>query len=278
MQALGWQAPASYHDWRNAPGLFEASLRSLRLGGAVADANAQTPVDPCSIFDPAAGAGLQLVDTAADLPPWDTGAPFRILLNLAAVSRGWRLVHGATLSLAGNGILIVGPGGVGKSGTCLAGIAAGLRTVGDDYVLISPGESVTAFRAYRLLKQDRKGLARVPRLAELVAEEPDNWQGKLELDPEALVPGCMVEQMHVRAIVLPVIAYAQRTEFVPIDPWPIFQQLAPSLWAQLPGSRASGFMFARRLTHRLPTFKMLLSDSPSEIGESVRGFIEGLPA
>jgi hypothetical protein len=36
---------------------------------------------------------------------------------------------------------------------------------GDDYVLVAPGEPLTAFRAFRLLKQDREGLARIPGLA-----------------------------------------------------------------------------------------------------------------
>ena len=148
--------------WYGSPRRFEETLKSLGLRGAFPAAEMPAPADPFSIFDPAARVGLQLVENLSDLPPWDSGAPFRILVHFAAASRGWRLVHAATLSMRGKGILIVGAGGAGKSGTCLAGLAGGLHTVGDDYVLIAPGEPLTAFRVYRLLKQDRQGLPAFP--------------------------------------------------------------------------------------------------------------------
>lgn len=277
-RALGWPAPSPQRGWYGSPRRFEEMLKSLGLMGAFPAAEMPAPADPFSIFDPAARVGLQLVDSLADLPPWDSGAPFRILVHLAAACRGWRLVHAATLSMRGRGILLVGAGGAGKSGTCLAGLAGGLHTVGDDYVLVAPGERLRAFRAYRLLKQDREGLARIPGLAARVAHEQINWQNKLELDPEQLFPGCMDEEMRPSAIVMPVIARARQTLFVPADTQTAFRQFAPSMWAQMPGVRASGFMFAAWLTRQLPVFRMLLSENSSEIADSVRSFIEELPA
>ena len=105
-----------------------------------------------------------------------------------------------------------------------------------------------------------------------------NWQNKLELDPELLFPGCMVEEMRLSAIVMPVIARARQTQFVPADTQTAFQQFAPSMWAQMPGARASGFMFAAWLTRQLPVFRMLLSENSSEIAGSVSSFIEEVPA
>ena len=277
-RALGWPAPSPQSGWYGSPRRFEETLKSLGLKGAFPAAEMPAPADPFSIFDPESGVGLQLVDNPMGLPPWDSGAPFRILLHFAAACRGWRLIHAATLALRGKGILLVGAGGAGKSGTCLAGLAGGLQTVGDDYLLVAPGEHLRAFRAYRLLKQDRAGLARIPGLAARMAHQPVNWQNKLELDPELLFPGCMVEEMRASAIVMPVIARAQHTQFVPADTQTAFQQFAPSMWAQMPGARASGFMFAAWLTRQLPVFRMLLSENSSEIADSARRFIEELPA
>ena len=48
-----------------------------------------------------------------------------------------RIAHAASLGRDGRGILLLGHGGAGKSGTALAGVAAGLQTVGDDYVALS---------------------------------------------------------------------------------------------------------------------------------------------
>jgi hypothetical protein len=276
--ALGWPAPSAQRGWYGSPRRFEETLKSLGLKGAFPASEMPAPADPCSIFDPAARVGVQLVDKLTDLPPWDSGAPFRILLHFAAACRGWRLIHAATLAVGGKGILIVGAGGAGKSGTCLAGLASGLNTVGDDYVLVAPGEPLRAFRAFRLLKQDREGLARIPGLAARAAHEKVNWQNKLELDPELLFPGCMVEEMRVSAIVMPTIARARHTQFVPAETQTAFQKFAPSMWAQMPGARASGFMFSAWLTRQLPVFTMLLSENSSEIADSARRFIEELPA
>jgi hypothetical protein len=265
--ALGWHEFLS-RDLRIG---FKNFLEASGLEGAYLN-----PVEPCTIFDSKRLVGAQIVTNIADLPPWHSGAPFRILLHLAAISRGWGLVHGATLAEKGEGVLIVGPGKAGKSGTTLAGISVGLNTVGDDYVLVCPGDPPTAFRVYNLLKQDRRGVARIAGLAKTTAHLETNWQDKLELDPEELFPGCLVEQVRLGALLAPKIAHTAKTQFLAVDPQYVFRQLWPSLWSQLPVAQASGFKFAASLTRALPTFTMLLSDDPSEIGESTRQFIAGL--
>ena len=90
-KALGWPAPSAQRGWYGSPRRFEEMLKSLGLKGAFPAAEMPAPADPFSIFDPAARVGVQLVDKLTDLPPWDSGAPFRILLHFAAACRGWRL-------------------------------------------------------------------------------------------------------------------------------------------------------------------------------------------
>jgi hypothetical protein len=178
--------------------------------------------------------------------------------------------------VADDGVLIVGPGKVGKSGTTLAGISAGLKTVGDDYVLIAPGDPPTALRAYNVLKQDRSRIARIEGLAEATAHLETNWQGKLEFDPEEIFPGCMLERVRLRAILVPRISHATKTQFLSTDPQNVFQQFWPSMWTQLPVAHMRGFRFTASLTRSLPNFTMLLSDDPVEIGDSIGQFIAGL--
>jgi hypothetical protein len=270
-RALGWPQTKPDSDARSLNLDFERLVRTSGLKGVYLNA-----VEPCAFFDPVRQMGVEVVASVDDLPPWHAGAPFRIPLHLAAVSRGWGLVHAASLAVADEGVLIVGPGKAGKSGTTLAGISAGLTTTGDDYVLVCPGASPTARRVYNLLKQDRHGLARIDGLVEATAHLDTNWQDKLELDPEELFPGCMVEHIRLRAIVAPKIVHASKTQFVSVSPQSVFQQFWPSLWAQLPVAQAQGFKFAASLMRSLPTFTMLLSDDPAEIGESIRHFIRGV--
>jgi hypothetical protein len=271
---LGWSSPDSYSEWRGPPGHFESILSELGFRGAYHKAiEGEEGADPCTIFDPTRQMGIQLVGNINDLPPWDIGAPCRIPINLSAVSRGWCLVHAATLSVAGEGVLIVGPGGAGKSGTTLAGISTGLKSAGDDYVLVCPTRPPTAFRAYNIFKQDKNRLERIDGLAGATARLNTNWNNKLEFDPEELFPGCLVERLRLHAILAPKIAYEPRTRLVKVDPRCVFQQLAPSLWTQLPGTPVSSFRFATWLTRSLPTYSVFLSDEPAEIGDTVGRFI-----
>jgi hypothetical protein len=265
---LGTASPESYLEWRGPH--FESILSKLGFRGVFHKAIEGEPGrDPCTIFDPHRQMGVQLIETMNDLPPWDVGAPCRIPLNLGAVSRGWYLVHAAALSVGDEGVLIVGPGGAGKSGTTLAGISTGLKTAGDDYILVCPTSPPTAFRVYNIFKQDRDRLARIDELAGATTRLRTNWNNKLEFDPEDFFPGCFVERIRLHAILVPKIAYEPRTRLLKIDPQCVFQQLAPSLWVQLPGAQVSGFRFATWLTRNLPTYSVSLSDDPTEIGDTV---------
>jgi len=275
---LGWASPESYSEWRGPPGHFESILTEAGLRGAYLKGYEcqEAGSDPCIIFDPRGQMGLQLFGNMIDLPPWDVGAPCRILLNFAALSRGRSLVHAATLSMMDEGVLIVGPGGAGKSGTTLAGISTGLNSAGDDWVLICPTRPPTAFRAYNTFKQDRNHLARIDGLAGAMAHMNPNRRNKLEFDPEDFFPGCLVERMRLHAILAPQVAYEPRTRLARVDPQCVFQQLAPSLWIQSPERPVSSFRFAAWLTRSLPTYNVFLSDEPSEIGHTIGRFIEGL--
>jgi hypothetical protein len=271
---LGWASPESYSEWHGPPGHFELILGKSGFRGVFHKAiEGQPGCDPCTIFDPHRQIGVQLIETMNDLPPWDVGAPCRILLNLGAVSQGWCLIHAAALSVADEGVLIVGAGGAGKSGTALAGISRGLKTAGDDYVLVCPTSPPTAFRVYNIFKQDRGGLARISGLAGATTRLKTNWNNKLEFDPEDVFPECIVERVRLHAILAPKIAYEPRTRLLKIDPQCVFRQLAPSLWTQLPGTQVFGFRFATWLTRSLPTYSVYLSDDPAEIGDTIGRFI-----
>jgi hypothetical protein len=222
-------------------------------------------------FTPRTGRGLILVRTAEDLPPWAAGAPFAPLLHLAFAWRGWRLLHAATLGVGGAATLLAGPGGAGKSGTTRAGIAHGLMTAGDDYVLVEPDVTPMAWPVYRVLKQDGAGLHRIGRddLARLAA----NWSGKVELDLETAFPGRIADSLSLRSILLPVITGANRTSIVPAAPTEAFSAIAASMLTQLPGARIAGFSFLTRLTRTLPAYQLRLSTEPQEIADAVREFL-----
>lgn len=215
---------------------------------------------------------VYFLDRIEDLPPWDSGSPLRLFLHWSLSAPRRRMVHAASLGVDGKGVLITGPGGSGKSGTTLAGLAAGFSTVGDDYLLLDQVGTPIARPLYRLLKQDSAGIARVGLQAQMPALEP-NWQGKFEFSPDELFPGGFVETLELGAILLPVVAHARRTLFETVHRSDAVRFLTLSMLDQLPIGSASTVMFFAGLTARLPVYRMHLSEDPKEIAAAVRRVI-----
>jgi hypothetical protein len=272
-ERLGWSAPDAVVDRRYDPaGTARTFARSQIAALMPAPGDGESGY-PWVFFAPCTRRGLILVRDANALPPWTAGAPFALLLHLAFAWRGWRFLHAAALGSGEVGALLAGPSGVGKSGTTLAGIAHGLVTTGDDYLLVEPGVTPVAWPVYRLLKQDSAGLSRVGR--EDLAGRPANWSGKVEIDLETEFPGRMADSLKLRLILLPEITGAQRTSVRSVPPTEAFSAIAASMLTQLPGARMAGFSFLTRLTRTLPAYHLRLSVDAQEIAGAVREVLEG---
>jgi hypothetical protein len=266
---LGWPAPARWSDASCDQPLFH---RTLQLAGM----RAAYPYRPrhWEAMKLETREAIQLTETAGDLPDWDQGAPLQNFLHWAMLDRGQRVLHGATLGLGGKAILLAGPGGSGKSGTTLAGIAHGLKTVGDDYIVVEPSHAPIARPLYRVLKQDKSGVALIAGLSAHTARMPLNWQGKLEFDPESLFPGCMASEQRIVAIVVPSIRRAANSSIEPIDRNAAMQALARPTLEQFRGERDSGLLFCVRLSKLIPSFRLSLSEDPKEIAATIEAFIK----
>lgn len=227
-------------------------------------------------FDPAAAVGLQLARSAADLPDWFAGAPLRQHLHWLLQARGARIAHAAGIGRDGRGVLLLGNGGAGKSGTALAGIAAGLQTVGDDYVALSGLSPAIVRPLFRIVKQDRAGLVRIAGLAERLASMPENWKGKVEFDPTLLFPGCFADALRIGAIVLPHIAHVPQPRFEPAGAGEAMRALMRSNLYQFPGEPEDGLAYYGMLLRSMPVHRLALSDSAAANGAALAAFIGDL--
>jgi hypothetical protein len=227
-------------------------------------------------LDTAAAVGVQLARATADLPDWFAGAPLRQHLHWLLQARGARIAHAASVGRDGRGILLLGHGGAGKSGTALAGIAAGLQTVGDDYVALSGIAPAVARPLFRVVKQDRAGLSRIAGLAERLAQLPENWKGKVEFDPKLLFPGCFAEALRIDAIVLPHIAHASQPRFEPAGAGEAMRALMRSNLYQFPGEPEDGLAYYGMLLRSVPVHRLALSDSAADNGAALAAFIGDL--
>lgn len=226
-------------------------------------------------LDERSGVGIHLARAPQDLPLWHAGSPLRQHLFWLLRKQGKRIAHAAALGEAGRGILLFGNGGAGKSGTTLAGVAAGLKSVGDDYVALGGSSPPVATPLFRIFKQDRRGLQRVG-LSDKTAALPENWMRKVEFDPTAFFPGCLVESLEIRALVVPRIAHAAKPCFVPISGGEAMRSLIPTNLLQFPGEPDDGMAYYAGLARRLPAYRLELSADAQQCGAALRDFIGAL--
>ncbi len=265
---LNWPCVPEWADERCSPRRFHNILAADQLKVAY-------PFSPrlWQIYDPVARIGVQLTGSQADLPPWDFGAPLRQHLHWLLLQHGLRLTHAATLGRNGRGVLLVGGGGAGKSGTTLAGLSAGMATCGDDYVAIGLKAEPAAGLVFRILKQDPSGLARHVEMSAKTNRLAANWQGKFELDPEEFFPGCLAEHMAIDAVMLPSITGREQAHIIPVSRGESMRALMRSNLYQYPGEDDDGFRFFARLLERLPCYRIDLALDPRVNGEAIDRFL-----
>jgi hypothetical protein len=269
--SIGCDGLPSWSDDTCDPATFHAILGEAKLRAAHPFHN-----QLWLAFDEAAGIGVQLARSPADRPVWFAGAPLRHHLHWLLRARGRRIAHAASLGRDGRGILLLGHGGAGKSGTTLAGVAAGLQTVGDDYVALNGLDPAVAQPLFHIVKQDGAGLARIAGLAERLAHLPLNWMNKVEFDPMGIFPGCFTDALRIDAIVVPRLAHAAVPRFAPATPGEAMRVLMRTNLYQYPGEADDGLTYYAALMRSLPTLHLDLSDQATDNGAALVEFIATL--
>lgn len=229
------------------------------------------------VFDLHSKVGLQWCAAPDMLPPWDASTPLRQHLHWILQTSKMRLAHAATVGLNNRGVVLFGRGGAGKSGTVLAGLAAGLSTVGDDYVALGNDPAPCAKALFRMIKQDRQGLSRISGLAERTADLTLNWRGKVEFHPASYFAGAIADAMSVKAAIIPRIAQAERPALHPVRPQAVMLSLMTSNLHQFAGEEDDGMQFFAGFLKDMPCFQLDLSPNAARNGELLREFIEQLP-
>ncbi len=261
--------PASWspHD-RYQPHKVAQALSQKRL-----HASYFYDLDHWHAYDPKSQIAVQLLKAPGAFPPWEAGAPLRPFLHWHYAERGMRLAHAGTLGLDGRGILLAGAGGSGKSGTVIAGLLNGLESMGDDYVLLSPGDVIRAYPLFSTLKQDPEGIQRLKLDAARNCGRL-NWQGKHQFTIRDLTTAPQPDYLDIGALVVPRVTGGDHTHFSPLARKEAIVEFAASSIYQMPGERESGFRFFSDVVNRLPCFRMDLGRHPREIADQIATFIQ----
>lgn len=218
---------------------------------------AVAPMSSIHLADRRRGQALVYYCGQEDIPLWDRCAPFRLVLGFLAPARGHQLLHAAATALGGQGVLLVGRGGSGKSSSALVSLGPDSRWtfLSEDYTLLDQA-TLTVRPLYRSFKVDPTVLERMPwlRRGEMLGVV-DGKECRL-LPPELELP-----PTRCRVLVWP--DRQQREPTLELSAIAALKKLAPSTLFQNPNARAEDFKAMASLCRQLPCRTLGLGDSPA---------------
>lgn len=230
--------------------------------------------DQWTILDHARRRGLMWVAEDEQIPFWEEGAPFKLVLHWFLGPTRFCLVHGGIVGNRRHGCMLLGAGGSGKSTTVAASFDQGLTVCGDDLALIEDcGSHWRAWGLYDALKLDPAGQKPIPaRLAEApsVPCGDKRLMRYSDLDPDRFA-----ENMKLTALVQCVVAHATRTAIKPASPAAILRALAPPTIFLLRGREDSTLKKIGNLVRSLPGYRLELGHDPAEAAAVLHLWLDG---
>jgi len=222
------------------------------------------------------------IGDAARLTQYEVGRPLHSELLLWHRDRGLQALHAGLVGREGEGILLGGPGGSGKSTTALACLQAGMAYLSDDYVVLdqNAGGLPVCHGVYCSAHVEPKHLERFPMLQSYAIP------GRLAREDKSLIllsdlPGAVLRaSVRLRAIVLPRVVDAEFTGFQPASRPRALLRLAPSSLGLLPFPEAlsDGFRTLTALVDRVPAFWLDLGRDLDQIPRAVSELFDRVTA
>jgi hypothetical protein len=192
-------------------------------------------------------------------------APFGWMFGQACSDAGIPLVHAGAVGRPGAGVLLAGPSGSGKSLTALACAAAGLDYVGDDHVLVSPGQEPAAHSVSCMGRVLRRDLERIPGVAGAVSGWSSLPDDKGAVDVLRLAAGRVRKRLPLAAIVIPRVSAPGPTRLRRTSAGEALRAIAPSTLFQLPAQEPRSAMSAMaELVRTLPVYELELGGAPAD--------------
>jgi hypothetical protein len=234
----------------------------------------QPASDVFSVLTTEADRGWFWMPDAEGLPYWDYTAPFRHLLSWWLDAEGFRHVHGGAVGTADGGVLLVGPGGSGKSTTALASLLdERLRYAGDDYVAVGSGREPVVHSLYCSGKVHPEDLHRLPHLEPALANgRPADEKAVFYV--ERTFPGRSIAGFPLRAIVVPRVTDRRAARAVPGTQVAALAALAPSTIFQLHPPARDALAQMAQLVRRVPTYVLELGTDVETIPAALLRLLE----
>ena len=227
-------------------------------------------------FDRREGRIVGVALDADRLSLYERGRPLHVPLAFWHADRGVPLVHAALVSRDGDGILLAGSEGAGKTVSSLACTAAGFRYLADDLAGLQIRADGTAwgYSVYGSAFVDERTFLHSPALAEHAIPGMYSHENKRLFFVSQVRSLELIPRTRIRAIALLQKSDAHRPSIRPATKSESLLAMARSMLRN--GVLAPGrneFELLGRLSEGVPSFWLELGDAPNEAPRHLRGIL-----
>jgi hypothetical protein len=228
-------------------------------------------VDILNLYDAQRREGIYWVARPEIVPWWET--PLRTMVHWWAAPTTLQPLHGGAVGLHGEGVLVVGHSGAGKSTTTLACLEAGMQYVGDDYLVVDTA-TATAYSLYSTVKLEPENLARFPSLAPLVhnAGRLDEQKAIVRLNEHR--GERLVSSLRLRAMVMPHVTGQRDSWLEPGSAAEALRILAPTTSFHLPGYAREVVTKLGALVRSIPCYRLEAGTDLDGVVGTITEFLE----
>ncbi len=230
-----------------------------------------------SMLDREKGVALFWTRTARDLPSHARGAPFRTIFGWWLESHERVLVHAGAVAKQNRAVLLIGPGGSGKSTVALLCLKAGWQYLADDYCIIDLSETNLSPRVFSLYQTAKISRDWWPRLRILDASNSEPFDDKQLFFLGENFPDRIDSSASCRGCLLPVVANRGDTRIVPATKGEAVRALAPSSIFQNAVAPNPAFRRIGEFISQVPVANLELGESLDEIAPQMDDYLCTLP-
>ncbi len=224
-------------------------------------------------WDSASDVAWWCLESVDGLEWWEEAAPFRPLLSWILPTHQRHFAHCAAVGSSDGAIVLVGPGGSGKSTTALACHLDGMGYVGDDYCLISNDPVPVVHSLYGTAKvRIGESVESGPLAAHMMRATPPAG-GKAVALVSARDGAHLVASAPVAVVAAVSVGIDSRTRVHDASRAEVLAALAPNSLQQLPGVTPASFTALSQLVRSTPVCRIELGHDRDEVVAVVRAVL-----
>ena len=230
-----------------------------------------------SLWDRDSQRGVWWIGDRARLPLWTHSVQIAEFVHWALAGAGVAMVHSASVGQHGEGLLLVGASGAGKSTAAIACVDAGWDYVGDDYCALHPDG--TTRNIYGVGRLTPSSVPSFPALASAAIAIRTHDQ-KTVYDFALHRPDQLREQLRLRAVVVPALGpVALLPQLIP--PTRAALAVIPSTLGQLPAMQPESLRLISNVLRSVPVYLLTFGperrEAPAQLARLLADIVTGEP-